>query len=196
VPYLRPFSLISACASPYQVAEDTDKFSDPSSPRIYSFKGNGIDSGGPLWTLPVSELNPWVTVDRTTGKAIAAGFNYRRAKPDVQFGPVGPARWLNVRPGDEIVFLADGERIILRAASARIDHTVDRTTGIYYFDFVNYRASTLDQMRKICSAARLEFQVNGRDGNVSYPIGTTRYTDSFQPNLRKFYETEVAAPRL
>lgn len=184
--------LLAACSSAYRVGEDTDKFSDPASPRRISLHGNAIDYSDPLGTVPTSELNPWVSVDRTSGKAVAAGFYYDRAKPAAQFGPVGPDRWLSVRPGDEIVFLVDGERVVLRASSARIDSKPDRTVGTYYFDYVTY-SGTLDQVQKICTARKLEFQVKGSNGAVSYPIGTTSFLDSFLPNLQKFYKAEIAA---
>lgn len=184
---------LSGCAASYQTGEVTDKFSDPSKPRMIAMKGNAIDFGGPLIITRVSELNGFVASDRASGKMVYAG---------VTFAGVGraPARdtWLWIRVGDEIVFLADNERIAARAIAANMDHQVTRGVGYSidreYYDYADYRL-TPDQFNRVANANTLEFQVSGRNGTETYPRPGFRMLDSFRANLQQFYQAEIAPHR-
>ena len=179
--------LISGCTTPYRMTELTDKFSDPNAPMAYAIEDNAIDFPGPTFGIPVSQMNGFVTRDRKTGKVISVGFNSR-------FVNESGSRWLNIRSGDEVVFLADGDRIVAKAFNAKMDHDVRRlSTGVttYYFDFAQY-GLTPDQFRRIAYARNLEFQVRGSDGVAEFPRKDFGFRESFQKNLRQFYDDQVA----
>ena len=95
------------------------------------------------------------------------------------------------------MFLADGERIVLKArANGRIDHQTTRGVGYTvntdYFETVDYPA-TIEQFRKIAFARKLEFQFSGNNGSVSYPRKNHHpLLESFQQNLRQFHDSQLS----
>jgi hypothetical protein len=189
--------LLAGCAAGYTVSEDTDKFSDPNKPAVVSMKGNDIDFGGPMVTIPTNQLNGFVSRDRVTRKLMNVGFFFKRAAYSGEITFNGGPKWLNVNPGNELVFLADGERISIPAITGSIDHKVERGFGTsvetLYLDFAQYHV-TADQFRRISMAKTLEFQVSGTQGSTTYPRPNRKLLDSFLPNLKKFYETEIIKP--
>ncbi len=191
--------VLSACAAGYQVGEITDRFSDPNGPRVVSMRGNSIDFSDPLGIVKTSEFNGFAATNRGSGKIEFVGFFYLRSVDSTEVAFSSLAKWLSVRQGDEAVFLADGERIILRATGrGKIDHLTTGGGGqgvsTRYFEDVTYQASAAD-FRKIAYAKSLEFKINGSNGSAVYPSGGRPILQSFQENIRKFYESEIA-PKL
>lgn len=176
------------CVSAYKTTEVTDKFSDPSKPALLSMRGNNIDHTDGLNVLRWDELNGFVARDRATGKNVFVGLS---------FSGVGrpPMRntWISIRSGDELVFLADGERIAVQATTGRTDVQISRGLGSIdreYYDLAEYRM-TPEQFATIAKAKTLEFKISGMNGSESYPRGGRSFLGSFQPNLLKFYQAEI-----
>lgn len=190
-------AVIVGCAAPYQVIELTDKFSAPDAPAVTAMAGNSIDFHPPLGaSIRVSTLNGFAIKDKSTGKPISAGFFFDRVASDADIGLRGEPKWLAIRAGDEAVFLADGERVVLKAKGSRIDHETTRGVGYSvetdYMEFAEYPA-TIDQFRKIALARTLEFKFSGNNGAISYPRPNFyAILESFQKNLRQFYESQIA----
>lgn len=189
-------AVIAGCAAPYQVIELTDKFSDPGAPAVTAMAGNSIDFHPPAASIRASTLNGFVVKDKSTGKPMSAGFFFDRVARDADVALRGEPKWLAIRAGDEAVFLADSERVVLKARGSRIDHETTRGVGYSvetdYMEFAEYPA-TLDQFRKIALARTLEFKFNGGNGAVSYPRPNFyAILESFQKNLRQFYERQIA----
>jgi hypothetical protein len=139
-------ALVTGCAAGYQSAEITDKFSDPTKPAIYAMRGNAIDFSDPLGSIRTSELNGFVARDRATGKVKYSGFFFSRVVTNQEVGFSGAAKWLAIRAGDEVIFLVDGQRIVLKAtAPGRMDHQTSRGTGYTintdYYEDVEYTAT-------------------------------------------------------
>jgi hypothetical protein len=180
------FLLLTACAANYQVAEVTDKFSDPTKPAVKSMVGNSIDLHDPLGSLPTSELNAYISTDRKTGKIVNIGFS-------AVFVNEAGSRWLNINPGNELVFLADDQRIVLNASTGSIDHKIvpNSISGPirYNFDFAEYPA-TPDQILAVANAQKLEFKVSGISGSATFPSGKP-LLESFQKNIKQFYDLEI-----
>ena len=179
--------LLSGCAASYQVAEVTDRFSDPTKPATVAMKGNAIDYRDPLNAVAVSEMNGFVERDRGTGKVVAVGFNL------IFVSKTG--RWLSIRNGDEMVFLADGERIASKATGTKIDQNI-QNLGVHglnvdRYDFATYPVTT-EQFRKIATAGKLEISVNGANGSHVFPRKDLGFLSSFQSNMAQFYQNEIA----
>lgn len=183
---------LAGCTTPYAVVEETDKFADPNKPARYALRSNDIlrneigISHGDL-------LDPYVERDRKTGKVISTGFVLLRTVSEPELIWIGAPKWLGIRPGDEIEFLADGERIAFKAVSARTYHNFGYYNGANmtkYFDQAVY-TSEPQQFAKIANAKNIEIKVNGGNGNTVYPSNNARMPDSFYENLRRFYIEQV-----
>lgn len=190
--------LLTGCVAGYQSGEVTDKFSDPSGPAVYAMRGNSIDFHDPMGSVKPGELNAFVARDRSSNKPVYAGFFYNRSQSDGGAAFAGEPKWLSVRAGDELVFLVDGARVVLKAADGRIDGSVARRVGYsietQYLDSAQY-VGTVEDLRRIAQASRIEFQVVGRNGAISYPRHGRPFLESFQRNLAQFYQTEAAPYR-
>lgn len=187
------------CAADYQAREQTDRFSDPSQPAVYSMEGNAIDYRAPLGMLPSSQLNAYVTRDRATKKAVSVGFFFSRVASREELVFSGTPKWIGIRPDDEAVFIADGKRVVFRAfgegkTSAKLSTGIGNSTSTDYYESAQF-AGTADDLRTVAEASKIEFQVNGMNGAVSYPRKGKQLLDSFRPNLLQFYRTEVAPYR-
>ena len=180
--------LLAGCAAPYHVREATDKFSDPAGPAFYTMSGNAIDYRDPLGAIKTSELNAYVMRARTTGKILGVGVDLFI----VSTSPSG-GNWLTVRVGDDLVFLADGQRIAVKAVSSSIDHSVTGTLGQIYTDRYDYARypMTVEQLKAIAFAQSIEFKVQGRNGYETFPRTNFKLLDSFMPNLQRFYSEQI-----
>lgn len=190
--------VLAGCAAGYQAGEMTDKFSDPTGPAVYAMRGNSIDFHDPLGAVKPGELNAYVARDRATNKPLYAGFFYNRSQSDGGVAFSGEPRWLSVRQGDELVILADGARLVLKATGGRIDGSVARGVGYSvdatYFDTAQF-VGTVEDLQRVAKASRLQFQVQGLNGAISYPRQGRPLLESFQRNIAQFYQTEVAPYR-
>lgn len=183
---------LMGCATPYAVVEETDKFADPNKPARYALRSNDILRN----EIGVSHgdlLDPYVERDRKTGKVVATGFVLLRTVGEPELVWTGAPKWLGIRPGDEIEFLADGERVALKALSARAYHNFGFYNGMNmtkYFDQAVY-SSDPSQFTKITTAKNIEIKVNGMNGSEFYPRKGGYLFDSFTENLRQFYIEQV-----
>ncbi len=184
---LAVLALLTACAAPYTVRETTNQFSDPTKPASYVMEGNR------MFAALGDQLNGYVDRDRTSGKVAGVGIAITLYDVD----SVGGGGWLVVRPGDEIVFLADNERLAVKAAAGSLDHSVAAAGGQVYTTRVDYAIYTMtpEQFKKVAFAQQLAFQINGKNGSRRFPNENFRLVDSFTPNLQRFY-TEQIAPHL
>lgn len=187
--------MAAGCAAPYAVEEHTDKFSDPGRPQTFVMYRNAIDFRDPMGAVLTDELNGYVDRDRKTGAVVEAGFVLFRNVNSRQIAVSGGPKWLSIRPGDELVFIADGERIALPAVAAKTDHKTSYNTisGVDtdYIDHATYK-TTPDVFRKIAYAKSLEFQAIGSEGRESFPGINRSLLKSFQMNLQKFYTENMA----
>lgn len=187
-------AMVSGCAAPYAVEEHTDKFSDPGRPQTFTMNRNAIDYRDPLGAVLTDELNGYVDIDRKTGAVAEVGFILFRNVNSRQIAVSGGPKWLGIRPGDELVFIADGERIALPAVAAKTDHKTSYNTisGVDtdFIDHATYK-TTPDVFRKIAYAKTLEFQALGAEGRESFPGVNRSFLKSFQLNLQKFYTENI-----
>lgn len=190
--------VLSGCTATYRAAELTDKFSDPKAPMIVAMQGNSIDFHDPMGSVKPGELNAFVARDRTSNRPVFAGFFYHRMASGTGLAFSGEPKWLSIRAGDEAVFIADGARIVFKAAGGDIDSRVRRGVGYSveseYIDSAQF-TGTVEDLRRVAEAKQIEFKIAGRNGAVSYPRQGRQFLDSFQPNIRQFYMTEVAPHR-
>lgn len=190
--------VLSGCTATYRAAELTDKFSDPKAPMIVAMQGNSIDFHDPMGSVKPGELNAFVARDRANNRPVFAGFFYHRMASGTSLVFSGEPKWLSIRAGDEAVFIADGARIVFKAAGGDIDSRVRRGAGYSveseYVDSAQF-AGTVEDLRRVAEAKQIEFKINGRNGAVAYPRQGRQFLDSFQSNIRQFYATEVAPHR-
>ena len=171
--------LLSGCmgSSSYKVKHNTDDpFADKSGSQLVTLDENFIAQKDPLGLVPFSQLIPYV-IRNNKGKNMEMGFHLKNVQNDF----LVPTKWLNIRQGDEIVFLADGRRISARATNTRLDHTTDYNSLVKraittYFDFAWYPL-TRDQMEVICNSNNEKIKVYGNDGTNEYGTGTNGYNE-------------------
>lgn len=185
-------SSLVGCTAGYSVAEVTDKFSDPSKPTTKAMVGNHIEFHDPLGS-DNSALNGWVSRDRQSGKVMAVGFYLHNVRPAAMVSWTGGTKWLRIRPGNELIVLADGQRIVARAVAGSMDHRVQAIQGSIYTDYIDdatYEVAP-SQFAAVAHATALELKIEGADGSDAYPRSMS-ILSSFGANLRRFYDEEIA----
>ncbi|MGZ7117575.1 MAG: hypothetical protein ACXVHS_09020 [Methanobacterium sp.] len=189
---------MTGCAgsSSYLVKRSTDDpFADKSGSSIITLDENHIIRKAPSWSVPFSQLIPYTTRDNA-GNNQEMGFHLINVQSDIADPS---ARWLNIRDGDELVFLVDGNRIAAKASSTRLDHDSEfnaflKKTTTHYYDFAWYKL-TKEQMEKVCNSRNVKIKVYGRDGTDEYGTGKDGFNDlleSFYNNNRKFFTEEIS----
>lgn len=187
--------LVSGCGGgKYAIKQSADdQFSDNSKPNLVTLEENYIDFKDPLGLVPSSQLVPYLFRD-TEGNITEMGFHLINVR---SYG-----KWLNIRKGNEIIFLINGERISAKASNTKIDHyssgynSVSRSVDTYYYDYAWYKL-TKDQMEKICSSSDIKIQVVGNDGIEEYGTGKSGFSmnESFYANNKRFFKEEVVGAK-
>lgn len=136
-------------------------------------RGNLIQMGIGTFVPMNDEMNAYVNRDRRTGKVVDVGYS-------VALG-ASLGSYMMIMRGDELTFVADGERISAAALSGRIEYGMD--TAVY--------SVKPEQFKKIAYANALEFKVQGRRSSQSYPGRNFNLLDSFRNNLRQFYSEQI-----
>lgn len=185
--------LVGCGPAKYAVKESTDKFSDPAAPAMFVMDGNTLETDA-AGIAVYGYMDAFVSRDRDSGRVVMIGLEYTRVATSGELIWSGEPKWLAIRAGDEMVVLADGERLVLKAVSGNIDHVVERTaTGpsTTYYDLGRYSV-TAEQLLKIANASSLEMKVAGREGSRAIPRAGTKLGANLQQNLRRFYDEQVA----
>ena len=183
--------IMSGCVgSKYAIKQSSDdQFSDKSKPTLITLEENHIDFRDPLGMVPSSELLPYLFRNKN-GNITEMGFHLINVRTN--------EKWLNIRKGNEIVFLVNGKRITAKANNTKIDHTssgynsVSRTVYTYYYDYAWYKL-TKEQMQKICNAKSIKIQLVGNDGREEYGTDKRGHSikESFYINNKKFFNEQV-----
>lgn len=183
---LLPMLFLFSCAASYSVKTVNDQFSDPNAPTILMLENNGIINHDPLGMVPSSELNCYLSLEKKTNKIIEMGMFLIH---------VDGNRNLFIREGDEMIFIADSNRIVLKAKSTKADYmssgynTVSKRYYNYFFDFAWYPCAKED-FYKITHAKDLKFKIIG--ANTIREYGTDyKILGGCIENLRLFYDTNI-----
>lgn len=181
-----------SCAASYVVTDMGDEFSNPGGPAGRILRGNYIVFKDPLGLIANSQLNPYLFRDKKSNEIMECGFQLINVR---NHNAYTNQKWLVIREGDEMIFLTDGERVVLKAKGTKIDHivgkynTVTKTHPIDYYDYAWYPC-TIHQFKQIASSNNLKIRINGKEGIETYGVHR-KLLDSFLPNLKMFMENEL-----
>lgn len=182
--------LFSACVtdSKYAVEKSADKFNN--NEITVSMKGGAIDAD-PLGIVKGAEFSPVVVRDQGGKiKALAIYFNYERNTTYTG------EDYLNIGFGSSALFLIDGsEKIELQAGTGDIFFDIDRPLNKTYVEKQDSGifAITPDQLKKIAYAKDIAVRVSGVSSFKDFPrTPNFHLLKTFLPNIRAFYENEVA----
>jgi hypothetical protein len=92
--------------------------------------------------------------------------------------------------------LNDGaDKVVAEAATGKIDYSVSAPMGTVYTTKYDLGIFPMppSEFRKIAAAKTIEVRVSGASAYADFPRKPNNHVvDSFLPNLRRFYEEEVA----
>lgn len=173
------YGCAAAVASMYGVRKHVDQFADNQLTVVMT--GGVIDADYLGIVTDAGQFNPYV-IRSNGGKVIETGILFEFENNTILSGD----RWLNIRKGSTAIFLLNNgaERVELKALSGEFDVSVhDR--GVF--------VATPAQLRTIAYATSVEVRVSGASSSIDFPRKPNNHVvDNFLPNLRKFYDTEVA----
>ena len=177
----------AAVAGKYGVKRDVDKFQD-NEVRV-TMTGGAIDADYLGIVSNPAEFNPFV-VRSKEGQILASGIVFTMET-------VEGRGWLNITKGSTATFLLnDGaEKVVSEAATGKIDYSVSAPMGTVYttkYDLGIFPISP-SELREIAAAKSIEVRVSGASAYADFPRKPNNHVvDSFLPNLRRFYDEEIA----
>jgi hypothetical protein len=177
---------IGSVTSHYGVSTRVDQFNNNQS--IIRMTGGAIDIDYLGNIANAAQFNP-VVIRSTENKILALWFSLFMER-------TGAWKWLNIREGSIAIFLLDGgsDKITLQASRGDIDYSVTSTFGGVYstkYDSGSFRL-TPQQLMKIAHARNVEIRVVGESSTIDFPRKPNYHlAETFLPNLKRFYETEV-----
>jgi hypothetical protein len=183
-------SITSCGGAKYAVKHSSDdQFADKSGPVLITLEENYIDFKDPMGIVPSSQLVPYLFRDND-GNITEMGFHLTNVRSN--------EKWLNIRKGNEIVFLVDGKRISAKASNTKIDHytsgynSVTRSVITYYYDYAWY-GLTKEQMETVCNSTDIKIKIIGNDGIEEYGTGKRGFSmnESFYSHNKKFFNEEI-----
>ncbi|MFM8331790.1 MAG: hypothetical protein ACKN9T_08885 [Candidatus Methylumidiphilus sp.] len=189
------YFLLGCSGSAYSLKRSNDdQFADKSGFNLITLDENHMEMRYPNDIIPKSQLLPYVYRD-SAGNNIETGFRLINVISDLVNSN---ARWLNIRQGDEIIFLADGNRVASKARNVSIDHissydSLTKRTTTYYYDFASYKLSA-DQFRAVCNARNIKIKIFGQDGYDEYGTGKhgqNELLENFYKNNKRFFDEEI-----
>jgi hypothetical protein len=177
----------AAVAGKYGVRSDVDKFQD-NEVRV-TMTGGVIDADYLGIVSNAAEFNPFVARSKD-GKILVSGIVFT-------FEDVGGTGWLNITKGSTATFLLNegAEKVVAEAATGKIDYSVTAPQGTVYTTKYDLGVFTLSpqELRKIATAKSIEVRVSGASAYIDFPRKPNNHVvDSFIPNVRRFYDEEIA----
>jgi len=180
--------LLASCASSvagrYGVEQSLDAFNNT---QDVSMSGGVIDADYLGIVANAAEFNPYVSRTSQGGiKALGIAFTYEN-----------PSKWLNIRKGSSITFLLNGggDRVVIKALDGDIDHKVSMPQRTVYTTKYDYGVFPISpqQLKKLAYATDVQVRVVGVSSREDFPRKPNNsLLSSFLPNVKKFYETQVA----
>lgn len=183
--------VLAACAAAvagrYGVKSDVDKFQD--NEVHITMSGGVIDADYLGIVANAAEFNPFV-VRSKDGKILASGIVFTLER-------VGGSDWLNITKGSTATFLLNegADKVVAEAGTGKIDYAVTAPQGTVYttkYDLGVFSLSS-QELRRLAMTKTIEVRVSGASSQIDFPRKPNNHiVDSFIPNLRRFYEEEIA----
>lgn len=189
------FIILSGCmastVSQYGTTKKTDKFSNNQITVV--MKGGLIDADYLGVASNAAEFNPFVV--RSKDNKITYTGIFFTFKNNVT---LSRAKWLNISEGSTAIFLLDNgtKKVTLTAAKGNIDYSVDALQNTVYTTHYDKGifSATPQQLEQIANSSSVEIRISGVSSSIDFPRKPNyRIVENFLPNIKKFYETEIAA---
>ncbi|HEY0720169.1 MAG TPA: hypothetical protein VGE50_02835 [Gammaproteobacteria bacterium] len=187
--------LLAGCANgPSGV---TVKESDGSSAasRLVMMTSGFIDEAGKGEEPEVSQLNPWIEIDRKSGIAGYAGVTLTRIVSDSEIFMTHAPRWLEAGKSHELRITVGGRSVVLHAMEEgtrwhknRQDSGFRNTT---YFERVRYQASLAD-MELLAKGPITHISASGKKAGASWPRQERKILPEYQSKFTAFYQQQIA----
>ncbi len=192
--WLAAVLLLAGCAGTPPVAVKEGEGSTAKSRQVMMTAGF-IDEAGRGENPEITQLNPWIEIDRQSGIAGYVGVTLTRIVADSEVFLTHAPRWLEVRKGDELRITAGGRTVVLRAMEEgkrwhknRQDSGFRNTT---YFERVRYQAS-LAGMEALAKGPITRISASGKKAGASWPRQDRKILPEYQSKFTAFYNEQIA----
>lgn len=184
--------LLAGCGGP----ADNVKEVDVSGTRLVMMSSGFIDEAGKGDDPEVSQLNPWIEIDRKTEVAGYMGVTLKRVVGDAEIFRTHAPRYLEVRANDELRITVGSAVVVLQAMDvSKRWHKNKQDAGGYktttYFEEVRYQGSASD-MELLAKGPITRISASGKKGGTSWPRQERKILPDYQTKFTEFYKKQIA----
>jgi len=187
--------LLAGCGGPAKNVKESEGSTAGS--RLVMMSDGYIDEAGKGQDAQMSQLNPWVEIDRKSGIAGYMGVTMTRVVADPEIFSTHAPRWLWISQNDEMRINVGNKTVVLTALEEgkrwhknQEDSAGYRTTT--YFETVRFQASASD-MEILAAGPITQISVSGQKGGTLWPRQGRTVLKDYQPKFSKFYKENIAA---
>lgn len=190
--------LLAGCGGPAVKQDMNVQESEGSTPgfRSLTMSAGWIDEAGRGEKPEISQLNPWVEIDRKSGMAGLMGVTLQRVVGDPEIFRTHAPRYLAVGVNDELHITVGDSVVVLRAMEEskrwhknRQDSGGFRTTT--YFEEARYQASAED-MELLAKGPISRISASGKKGGTYWPRQDRKLLPDYQGKFAEFHKTQIA----
>lgn len=186
--------LLAGCGGPATTVKETEGATAGS--RLVMMSGGFIDEEGQGDAPEVSQLNPWIEIDRKSGIAGYMGVTLTRVVADPEIFRTHAPRYLEVGTNDELRISVGSSTVVLHAMGvSKRWHLNRQDVGGYrtttYFEEVRYSGSTSD-MELLAKGPITRISASGSKGGTYWPRPDRTILPGYQSQFSTFYKEQIA----
>lgn len=186
--------LLAGCGGPASTVKESD--GTTAGTRLVMMTGGYIDEAGKGENPDISQLNPWIEIDRKTDIAGYMGLSLKRVVGDAEIFRTHAPRYLEVRVNDELRITVGTATVVLHALEpSKRWHKNKQDAGGYrtttYFEEVRYQGSASD-MELLAKGPITYIAASGNKGGTYWPRQDRKILPGYQGQFSTFYKEQIA----
>lgn len=186
--------LLAGCGGPAGNIKESDGAS--AGTRMVMMTGGYIDEAGKGENPDLSQLNPWIEIDRQSGIAGYMGLSLKRVVGDPEIFRTHAPRYLGVEVGDELRVTVGATTVVMQAVEvSKRWHKNQQDAGGFrtttYFEEARFQAGASD-MELLAKGPITRISVSGKKGGTVWPRQDRKLLPGYQSQVSAFYKEQIA----
>lgn len=163
--------------------------------RLLMMTGGYVDEAGKGENPDITQLNPWIEIDRKTGIAGYMGVALKRVVGDPEIFRTRTPRYLGIEAGDELRITVGEAVVVLQAVEVgKRWHKNKEDTGGFrtttYFEEVRFAGSASD-MELLAKGPITRISASGKKGGTVWPRQDRKILSDYQSKFKSFHKEQI-----
>lgn len=185
--------LLAGCGGPSSTVKESETAAGT---RLVMMAGGYVDEVGKGENPEITQLNPWIEIDRKSGIAGYMGLSLKRVVSDPEIFRTHAPRYLEVGVNNELRITVGTATVVLHAMEpSKRWHKNKQDAGGYktttYFEEVRYQGSASD-MELLAKGPITYISASGNKGGTYWPRQDRKLLPGYQGQFSAFYKEQIA----